>query len=192
MHCSACHSRNAGTGEHSLMTLEQAALLSGKPEVRFAAVMHDLGKAATPREHWPKHADHESRSVELLRQMCRRLGVPNRFRDLAIHVARLHGLSHRAGELRPKTILKMLEEVDAFRRRGRFEDFLAACEADARGRKGMEAQDYPQAAWLRAALDAAIAAAVPDNADGLKGAAFGDAIRTARTEAIARSKKSFR
>jgi tRNA nucleotidyltransferase (CCA-adding enzyme) len=174
------------TGVHLLMALEQAARISPKPEVRFAVLVHDLGKGVTPREQWPKHSGHEERSVELTLALCRRLGVPNRYRDLGAAVARYHGLCHLALELRPGTILNLLEGVDAFRRGARFADFLLACEADARGRRGLEGNPYPQAALLRAAL-AAAAQASPAAlaATGLNGEALGEALRQARARAIA-------
>lgn len=153
------------TGVHTLMVLEQAAKLSGDPIVRFAALTHDLGKGVTPKEHWPKHHGHEAASVELLHALCDRLRVPNEYRDCAAAVARYHGHAHRALELRHATLLDLLENLDAFRRPARFEQFVLACEADFRGRTGLEDRDYPQAAYLRRAL--AIAAAVKLDADTL-------------------------
>ena len=94
-------------------------------EARFAILVHDLGKGTTPKAALPKHVGHEERSVELILPLCERLAVPNRYRDLAIQVARYHGLSHRAETLRPKTILDVLEGLDSFRRPERFGDFLA-------------------------------------------------------------------
>jgi tRNA nucleotidyltransferase (CCA-adding enzyme) len=174
------------TGVHLLMALRQAAILSDKPEVRFAVLVHDLGKGTTPRHLWPRHIGHEQRSVNLAQQLCRRLGVPNRFRDLGVAVARYHGLCHRALELRPTTVLKVLEGVDALRRPERFADFLVACEADSRGRSGLESAPYPQAALMRAACEAAAAVNVSAVASpSLDGAALGAALRTERSRAIA-------
>jgi len=173
------------TGVHVLMTLRQAAELTTSTEVRFAVLVHDLGKGTTPKEILPKHTGHEVRSVNLIVGLCDRLSVPNRYRELAIPVARYHGLCHRAAELRPRTILRILEAVDSFRRPERFAGFLAACEADARGRKGLEDRPYPQAILLRAALDAAReVTARPFMDGGLEGVALGEAIRQARTQAI--------
>lgn len=180
------------TGVHLLMALEQAARISPKPEVRFAVLVHDLGKGVTPRDQWPRHSGHEERSVELTLGLCHRLGVPNRYRDLGAAVARYHGLCHLALELRPGTILDLLEGVDAFRRGARFEDFLLACEADARGRRGLESHPYPQAALLRAARAAAgqvSPAALA--AGGLTGEALGEALRQARARAIAAACAAF-
>jgi tRNA nucleotidyltransferase (CCA-adding enzyme) len=145
------------TGVHTLMVLDQAALLSGEPQVRFAALMHDLGKAATPRAQWPSHPGHEERSVALLEALAERLRLPGDYRDLAIIVARYHGIVHRAFDLKSKTILEFMERADAFRRPERFAQALLACEADSRGRSGLEHQPYPQRQFLLAARDAAAA-----------------------------------
>ena len=138
-----------------MMVLEQAAKLTKDPVTRFAALVHDLGKATTPKEEWPKHIAHEERSVPIVNQLCDRYRIPNDYRELGIHSARYHLHSHRAMELRPDTILKLFKSIDAFRRPDRFEQFLLACEADARGRKGFEEKPYPQADLLRSAFDAA-------------------------------------
>jgi tRNA nucleotidyltransferase (CCA-adding enzyme) len=145
------------TGVHTLMVLDQAALLSAEPKVRFAALVHDLGKAATPPAEWPSHRGHEERSVSLIDALAERLRLPVDYRELAIIVARYHGIVHRAAELRPGTILEFLERSDAFRRPERFTQALLACEADARGRTGLEELPYPQRAYLQAARDAAAA-----------------------------------
>ena len=143
------------TGLHTLMVLDQAALLSAEPKVRFAALVHDLGKAATPPAEWPSHRGHEERSVALIEALAARLRIPNEYRDLALIVARYHGIVHRAFELRPGTILEFLERADAFRRPERFTQALLACEADSRGRTGLETRPYPQREYLHAACDAA-------------------------------------
>jgi tRNA nucleotidyltransferase (CCA-adding enzyme) len=181
------------TGVHLLMALRQGARLSPKPEVRFAVLVHDLGKGTTPRRFWPRHFGHEERSVALAGALCDRLAVPNRYRELGCAVARYHGLSHRALELRPATIVRLLEGVDAFRRPERFEDFLAACEADARGRLGLETTSYTQGQWLRQALAAARAIDVRAlAAGGLDGAALGAALREERARAVAAARARLR
>jgi tRNA nucleotidyltransferase (CCA-adding enzyme) len=143
------------TGVHTMMVLDQAALLSADTKVRFAALVHDLGKATTPHSEWPGHKGHEERSVVLIETLCDRLKLPGEYRDLSVIVARYHGNVHRAFELRPNTILGILEKVDAFRRAGRFTQALIACEADSRGRLGLENNPYPQRQYLQAARDAA-------------------------------------
>jgi tRNA nucleotidyltransferase (CCA-adding enzyme) len=173
------------TGVHTLMVLEQAARLSAEPSVRFAALTHDLGKGVTPKEHWPKHHGHEAASVLLLEELCVRLRVPNEYRECAIGVARYHGHAHRALELRASTLLELLENLDAFRRPARFEEFLLACEADMRGRTGFEERAYPQADYLRRAQ--AIASAVkldPATLAALPGPKIGERIREARLAAL--------
>lgn len=185
------------TGVHVGLALRQAARLSCSTEVRFAVLVHDLGKGTTPKAEWPRHVGHEERSVDLIQALCQRLAVPNRFRDLGIAVARNHGLCHRALELRPVTLLKMLESIDAFRRGERVSDFLDACEADARGRTGLEDEPYPQrelvlAAWRAArAVDARAVAGPGGAGDGLVGEQLGEAIRNARLAAVAAAREQF-
>lgn len=181
------HHPEIDTGLHTLMVLDQSVRLSAEPAVRFAALMHDLGKGTTPPEEWPSHKGHEQRSVELIEQLCQRFKAPNTFRDLAVIVAREHGRVHRARELRAGTIMELLERSDAFRRPDRFEKVLLACEADARGRTGYEDRDYPQATLLREALGATLTIDVGALQDqGLKGTELGNAIRLARCERIAK------
>lgn len=143
------------TGVHTLMALAMSACLSRAGSVRFAVLTHDLGKADTPREQWPSHPGHETRSAGRIDALCDRLRVPNDYRELALLVALHHGNVHRAHELRASTMLDLLESADAFRRAERFELFLTACEADARGRAGLESREYAQGALLRSALAAA-------------------------------------
>jgi tRNA nucleotidyltransferase (CCA-adding enzyme) len=175
------------TGIHVLMCLRIAAQTGASGPARFAVLMHDLGKGTTPADMLPRHVGHEERGVSLIKSLCERIGVPNRYRNLAIHVARYHGMCHRAAELKPKTILKVLEAVDAFRRPETLDEFLIACEADARGRAGLEDRPYPQAMLMRAARDAAaVVNAAALSKEGLQGPAIGEAIRQARTAAITR------
>lgn len=141
-------------GIHTLLVLQQAAQLSAAPEVRFAALTHDLGKGLTPADILPSHHGHERLSRELTTQLCERLKIPNRFRELAEHVAEQHGRIHKALELQAKTVLNVLEVTDAFRKPERFAQLLLACEADSKGRTGFENRPYPQAAYFREALRA--------------------------------------
>jgi tRNA nucleotidyltransferase (CCA-adding enzyme) len=120
-------------------------------------LVHDLGKGTTPHTEWPGHKGHEERSVALIEALSERLRLPNEYRDLSVIVARYHGNVHRAFELRARTILGILEKTDAFRRPERFTQALLACEADSRGRLGLEQVPYPQREYLQAARDAAAA-----------------------------------
>ena len=174
------------TGVHVMLTLRYAAAHNAPATVRFAALTHDLGKARTPREHWPSHHGHEALGVPLIEALCDRLKVPNAQRELAILTARDHTLVHRALELTPATVLKLFEGCDAFRRPERFAELLLACEADARGRTGLEDRPYPQAAYLRTLLAAAAAVTLSaQDRAGLAGAAIGEEIRRRRLAAIA-------
>lgn len=180
------------TGLHVMMVLDQAEKLSPDGAIRFAALVHDLGKAATPKARLPSHAGHEKRSLGLIRELATRLPVPKAWRELGLIVAEFHTHCHKAFELRPETILKVLERTDAFRRPERFEAFLVTCEADARGRLGLEDRDYGQAAYLRAA---AAAARAVDAAGIAAATADGDipgAIRRARIDALAAWKAAYR
>ena len=173
------------TGVHTLMVLDQAALLSTDIKVRFAALVHDLGKGATPREQWPGHRGHEERSVSLIEALAERLRLPGEFRELSVIVARYHGNVHRAAELKPSTILEFFERADAFRRPERFAQVLLACEADSRGRAGLEHLPYPQRPYLQAARDAA--AAVKPSADDIaahSGGKIAELLRRRRLHAV--------
>jgi len=142
------------SGIHAMMVLDMAAGRSRDPEIVFAALTHDLGKGTTPPDILPRHKGHEQRSMELIEGLCGRLKAPRRFCELARMVARYHGMAHKLDELRPGTVLDMLEGLDALRRPERFEQALTAFEADFRGRLGFEERDYPQAARLRRLLGA--------------------------------------
>ena len=179
------------TGIHTLMALQQAARLTPASDVRFALLVHDLGKGTTPRDEWPRHIAHEQRGLQLVERVCQRLKAPGQYRELALKVCQYHTHCHRALELRGKTLLGLLQATDALRRPERFEAFLLACEADARGRRGLEQCDYPQADYLRRALAAAREVSAADfSAQGLQGKALGDAIaseRVRRLEALRRT-----
>jgi tRNA nucleotidyltransferase (CCA-adding enzyme) len=173
------------TGVHVLMVLDQAARLSPDLTVRYAALTHDLGKGTTPKDILPHHYGHEERSVKLVEALCERLKTPREFRELAVLVAHYHGLVHKAEELRADTVLKLLENTDAFRRPERFELFLLACEADHRGRTGLEDTPFPQADYLRRAAMAAraINTASLDTAK-LSGPEIGAELRKQRLAAV--------
>ncbi len=179
------HHPEVDTGVHAMLVLDAAADLSADTRVRFAALMHDLGKGMTPKEEWPQHVGHEARGVELIQNFCQRFRVPNEYRELALIAARYHPHCHKIFELRPATVVDMLEAMDAFRRPERVEQFVMACEADSRGRSGLGDKPYPQADLFRRIFTAArsvdtsaIAAA------GGNGPDIGARIREARIAAV--------
>jgi len=173
------------TGIHQLMALREAVKLGGGIAVRFAVLMHDLGKGVTPADKLPSHHGHEDAGVALVEQLAARLRVPNHLRELAVMTARYHTHVHRASELRADTVLKTLEGCDALRRPERFEDFLLACESDARGRKGLEMRDYPQRQYFAAARSAVTAVILtPEERTGLSGEQIGQELRKRRVAAI--------
>jgi tRNA nucleotidyltransferase (CCA-adding enzyme) len=173
------------TGVHVMLALRYAASVGAASSVRFAVLVHDLGKARTPRELWPSHHGHEEAGVAPIEALCERLKVPASHRELALLAARYHTLVHRALELKSTTLLTLLEDCDAFRRPARFAEFLEACEADARGRAGREREPYPQANYLRRACTAAAAVTMTEEErQGLSGPAIGDAIRKRRLAAV--------
>ena len=182
------HHPEIDTGEHVLMALEQAAGMGADSEARFAVLLHDVGKGLTPAAELPRHIAHEQRGLKLVETICTRLRAPTRFRELALAVCRSHLLCHTALQLRGATLLKLLHSTDALRRPERFEAFLLACEADARGRLGREDRPYPQADYLRRALATAQTVSAAEFAgEQLDGKQLGEAIsreRTRRLEAL--------
>jgi len=149
------HHPEIDCGIHNEMVLQQICTISNEPAARFAALCHDLGKATTPTEILPAHHGHEERGAKITETLAKRLHLPKDYGQLAMLVARYHTHCHRALELKATSILKLLSNLDAFRRPERFELYLQVCEADARGRKGFEKRNYPQPDYLRAALSAA-------------------------------------
>ncbi len=149
------HHPEIDCGVHTMLVLDDAAQHGYALEVRFAALMHDLGKGNTPRDILPRHIGHEARGVDLLRALCERLRVPGECRDLGLLAARYHGDVHRACELRPDTVVRLFQSCDAWRRPERFAQLLQACASDARGRTGHENDTYPQAEYLLRLLQAA-------------------------------------
>ncbi len=179
------HHPEKDTGIHVMMVLDQAARLSQDTQVRFAALTHDLGKATTPEKEWPRHIAHEQRSAALVKELCQRFRVPKDYRELAVATARYHTHCHRATELKPSTLLNTLLALDAFRKPERLEQFLLACEADARGRKDKENDAYPQANVFRRALTAAQAVDAGEiAATGLAGEKMKQELFRQRSEAI--------
>jgi len=183
------HHPEIDTGVHVMMVVDAAATAQAALEVRFACLVHDLGKATTPKAEWPRHIAHEARSVKLIKQLCQRLRVPRDCAELAEVVAREHGNIHRSATLDAAATVRLLERCDAFRKPERFAQTVQSCECDARGRLGKEEAAYPQGARLLRALELArgvatehVAAAAVQN--GARGPAIGQAVAHARAQAL--------
>lgn len=187
------HHPEIDTGVHTLMCLQQACQLSDDISVRFATLMHDLGKGLTRPEDWPRHIDHEKRGLKLVEQCCKRLRVPKIVEQVSLLVTQYHTHVHRAFELKPQTIMKLLKSCDALRRPDRFEHILLACKADARGRTGFEDVAYLQVNYLQDCANAARAVTpkdLPESPTGEKpqGAELGKSLERAKVGAIAKVK----
>ncbi|WP_293222446.1 multifunctional CCA addition/repair protein [Ottowia sp.] len=185
----ASHHPEIDTGVHVMLVLQMAVRLQAPLPVRWACLMHDLGKGTTPADVLPRHLGHEQRSVKLLKAVGQRLRVPGECTELAEVVAREHGNIHRSAGLNAAALLRLLERCDALRKPERFADVLLACECDARGRQGLQDVAYPPRPRLLAALATAQAVntgAVAQAAqrDGARGEAIGKAIARARTQAL--------
>lgn len=173
-------------GIHTLMCLQASAAAQDSLAVRFAVLCHDFGKGITPRPVWPSHKGHESRGIPLVEAVCQRLRVPKACKELAVNVCEWHLHGHRAAELRPATLLKVLDALDVWRRPQRLDDFLAACTADARGRTGYEQTAYPQSEIYRQAMQAALRVNTGSIAQACpRPDLIPKHIRAARTQAIA-------
>ena len=185
------HHPEIDTGIHTMMVLKQACKLSDDPQVRFAALVHDLGKGSTPKEQWPRHINHEARGADIVLEVCKRMRIPNDYRDLAERTARFHLHYHRALELKPETVVKTLEQLDAFRKPERFEKFLLASEADARGRPGYENIDLPQGNYFRQAMEAARDIDINALRDlGFENMALANKIKEVRVSAVKKLKQT--
>jgi tRNA nucleotidyltransferase (CCA-adding enzyme) len=184
------HHPEIDTGVHLMMVLDMAARLNAPLAVRFACLMHDLGKGTTRADELPRHIAHEERSVKLLLPVCERLRVPSDCKELAVVVAKEHGNIHRSAELNAQAVVRLLERCDAIRKPQRFGDALQACECDARGRLGKQDDAYPQAVRLAKALQAALAVATEPIAaraieTGATGPKIGEMIAQERVRAVA-------
>ena len=181
----AAHHPEVDSGAHLLLVLRQCAEHQQPLPVRWACLVHDLGKGSTPETEWPRHIAHEHRGLPLIRAINQRFRVPRDCADLALLVGELHTHCHRALELRPSTLLELLTRLDALRRPQRLKEFVSACEMDARGRLGLEGRDYPQANYLREAAQVIRQVAIqPLLEKGLTGAELGKALESERRRAL--------
>jgi tRNA nucleotidyltransferase (CCA-adding enzyme) len=179
------HHPEIDTGLHTLSVLEQSALHKQPLTVRWACLLHDLGKGLTPEDEWPRHIAHEHTGLKLIKAVNERFKVPKDCQELALLVGQYHTHGHRALELKASTLLELLQSFDIYRRPQRFEEFIAACEMDARGREGLEQRSYPQADYLRGAAKAAREVAVqPLLEQGFKGPELGEALKRERLKAL--------
>lgn len=173
------------TGIHTLMVAKQAAQLSDSLPVRFAAQVHDLGKGVTPPSEWPSHKLHCHTGLNIIESLCERIRIPNEFRDLALAVCAQHSNIHRADELKPATKLKVLGLLDVWRKSERLEQVLLCCEADHRGRLGLESEPYPQREIFLRAYHAALGVEVQAViADGFQGKNIKEELDKRRVSAI--------
>jgi len=180
------------TGIHTLMALQQSVRLSDRSAIRFAVLVHDLGKGITPDDVLPSHKGHEARGVALVDDVCDRFKVPNDVRQLALAVTEYHLMCHKAQQLKPETIVNLLKGIGALKSRDKLEDFILCCEADARGRTGFEDRDYPSSDYLRDALSCISAISVADLVEaGLDGAEIGRQLHLRRTARIADLKQNY-
>ena len=183
------HHPEIDSGAHTLAVLQQAALHHQPLTVRWACLLHDLGKGLTPEAQWPRHIAHEHRGVRLIKAVNERYKAPRDCQELALLVGEYHTHGHRALELKASTLLELLQRFDVYRRPQRFEEFVVACEMDAKGRLGLENRPYPQADYLRgAALAAQTVAVQPLLEQGFKGPELGEALKRERLEALQRYK----
>jgi tRNA nucleotidyltransferase (CCA-adding enzyme) len=177
-------------GVHTQMVCDQAARLApGNARVGFAALVHDLGKALTPTAELPRHINHEHAGLKPLSAVCERYKLPGDYRDLAVAACREHLNIHRLMELRPETVHDLIARCDGFRQPGRIAELALVCEADKRGRLGLENEAYPQAALLLRLHEAARAVSAANlDLGGLSGPQVGEALRAARIAAIKQTK----
>lgn len=179
------HHPEVDTGLHVLSVLEQSAIHHQPLSVRWACLLHDLGKGLTPPADWPQHIAHEHTGLKLIKAVNKRFKVPRDCQELALLVGQYHTHGHRALELKPSTLLDLLQSFDVYRRPQRFEEFVVACEMDARGRKGLEDRTYPQAEYLRGAAATAREVQVqPLLEQGFQGQELGEALKRERLDAL--------
>ncbi|HKM26443.1 MAG TPA: multifunctional CCA addition/repair protein [Thiopseudomonas sp.] len=179
------HHPEIDTGVHILSVLQQCARFKQTLNVRWACLLHDVGKGTTDPQAWPQHIAHEKHGLPLIKNVNKRFKAPNECAELALLVGEYHTHAHRALELRPESLLKLLMKFDIMRRPQRFDDFISASEMDSRGRLGLEERLYPQAEYLRQAAATMRAVSVkPLLEQGLQGAELGQALNVERLNAL--------
>jgi tRNA nucleotidyltransferase (CCA-adding enzyme) len=179
------------TGVHVMMALQASAVLGHDNEIRFAVLMHDLGKASTPAQVLPSHHGHEARGKKPVKAFCKRWRVPRGHTELALITTEYHLLAHRCWELKASTLLKLLTATDSLRKPERFLKMLEACRADIRGRTGSEDDSYPQAEYLAGLNSSLLQMDISElRQQGLDGKAMGQAIHAARLQVIEQAKRS--
>ncbi|MGE8550154.1 MAG: multifunctional CCA addition/repair protein, partial [Acinetobacter calcoaceticus] len=171
-------------GIHTLMSLQQACKSNYSLDVRFAVLVHDLGKALTPVNELPRHIMHEERGVKPVTELCERLKVPTQTRQLALSVCKEHLKCHQIMSLKPGTVWRLLQRLDVLRRPERVEAFVQACECDARGRLGLEDRPYPQAQYMLDAMQVVRSIKVQDLPENIKGAEIGEMLIQCRIDAL--------
>lgn len=181
------------TGIHTLMVLKQAAKLTTNRAVRFAALLHDLGKGATPKSLWPKHHGHGQKGLSLIKQLSMRLKVPNEYRDLALLVSDQHQNIHNIESLKAGTLIKLFDKLDLWRKPERLQHLIIACEADVKGRLGLEATPYPQGDFFKASFEIANSIAIKPIIDaGFQGVAIKQQLVKLRIKALIKFQNQFK
>lgn len=176
-------------GIHTLMALKQACLANYALEVRFAVLVHDLGKALTPVDELPRHIMHEERGIPPVTQICDRLKVPTVLKNLALIVCKEHLKCHQVKNLKPGTLWRLLQRLDVLRRPEKVEAFVQACECDAKGRLGLEQRPYPQAQYMLDAMQIVRNIRAQDLPEHVSGPEIGEMLIQYRIDALAKFKE---
>ncbi|WP_455603244.1 multifunctional CCA addition/repair protein, partial [Acinetobacter pecorum] len=171
-------------GIHTMMSLQQACRQNYSLDVRFAVLVHDLGKALTPLEELPRHIMHEERGIKPVNELCERLKVPTYTKQLALAVCKEHLKCHQAFNLKPGTLWRLLQRLDVLRRPERVEAFVQACECDSRGRLGLEDRAYPQAQYILDAMQTVRAIKAQDLPADIQGPDIGEMLIERRIQAL--------
>ena len=171
-------------GVHTMMSLQQACRANYSLDVRFAVLLHDLGKALTPADELPRHIMHEERGIRPVTEVCDRLRVPTNTKQLALAVCKEHLKCHQALSLKPGTLWRLLQRMDVLRRPERVEAFVQAWECDSRGRLGLEDRDYPQASYILEAIQVVRSIKAQDLPADVQGPDIGEMLIERRIKAI--------